>query len=172
MAELARLLFVRVPYVLTGVLMLAAIAINFANVIARYVFSSAIFWTEEALVFLMLWSMFLAAVTIAFNGDHINMDLLFERFTPRWKIVVTTSASVAFIACTLFVAVQSWQVVSLHYTNGTRSVAAGVPMVVPHAALLVAFALMALAAGYRALARWLGQPDPAAADDVRAEPGQ
>jgi TRAP-type C4-dicarboxylate transport system permease small subunit len=145
----ARLIFVRVPYIVTGVLMLAAVAVNFANVIARYVFSSAIFWTEEVLVFLMLWSVFLAAVTIAFNGEHINMDLFFTRFGRVWKQLIMGSVALVFIGCCAFLVMQSWQVVSLHVMNGTRSVAAGVPMAVPHLALLVGFGLMALAVAYR-----------------------
>jgi TRAP-type C4-dicarboxylate transport system permease small subunit len=147
--KLASVIFVRIPYFVTGTLVLVAIAVNFANVVARYVFASAIFWTEEVLVFLMLWSVFLAAVTIAFNGDHINMDLFFERFSPRWKQTIRAAIAVAFILCATFVAVQSWQVVSLHVLNGTRSVAAGVPMAVPHAALLVGFSMMAIAVAYR-----------------------
>jgi TRAP-type transport system small permease protein len=146
---LARLIFVRVPYLVTGTLVLIAIAVNFANVIARYVFASAIFWTEEVLVFLMLWSVLLSAVTIAFNGDHINMDLFFDRFSRPWKQLTSGSVAIVFIACCTFLVLQSWQVVTLHLLNGTRSVAAGVPMAVPHSALLVGFALMALAVVYR-----------------------
>lgn len=147
--RLARLIFVRVPRLLTGTLVLVAIAVNFANVVARYVFASAIFWTEEVLVFLMLWSVFLAGVTIAFNGEHINMDLFLDRFSGPWKRLVMGSVAVVFIACCAFVLLQSWEVVGLHLTNGTRSMAAGVPMTIPHAALLVGFALMALAVAYR-----------------------
>lgn len=147
--RLARLVFVRVPYLVTGTLVLVAIAVNFANIVARYLFASAIFWTEEVLVFLMLWSVFLSAVTIAFNGDHINMDLFFERFSPPWKRLVRAGIALVFIACCAFMVVQSSQVVALHHENGTRSVAAGVPMVLPHSALLVGFGLMGLAVAYR-----------------------
>jgi TRAP-type C4-dicarboxylate transport system permease small subunit len=129
--------------------MLLAIGVNVANVIARYVFSSAIFWTEEILVFLMLWTIFVAAISVAFNGDHINMDLVYERFSRRWKLAISVAVATAFVCAAAFVAVQSWEVVVLHHQNGTVSVAAGVPMIVPHSALLVGFGLMALAAAYR-----------------------
>src|SRR5215217_6305515 len=114
----ASLIFVRVPYLISGTLVLIAIAINFANVIARYVFASAIFWTEEVLVFLMLWSVFLAAVTIAFKGEHINMDLFFERFGRLWKQIITGSVAILFVSCCVFLVWQSWQVVTLHLVNG------------------------------------------------------
>jgi TRAP-type C4-dicarboxylate transport system permease small subunit len=39
--------FVRAPYLITGVIFLAAAFINIANVIGRYVFSAPIFWAEE-----------------------------------------------------------------------------------------------------------------------------
>ena len=146
---LAHFIFVRFPYLVGGTLVLIAIAVNFANVIARYVFASAIFWTEEVLVFLMLWSVFLAAVTIAFKGEHINMDIFLERFSRPWKQFVSGSVAVVFISCCAFLVWQSWQVVTLHLMNGTRSVAAGVPMILPHTALLVGFSLMGLAVAYR-----------------------
>ena len=43
--SLARLLFVRIPYLIGGALLLAAIAINMANVIGRYVFAAPVFST-------------------------------------------------------------------------------------------------------------------------------
>ena len=47
---LADVVFIRIPYVLTGTLLLVAIAINFANVIARYFFFQALYWAEEVLI--------------------------------------------------------------------------------------------------------------------------
>ena len=75
--RLADLLFIRVPYAVTGTLFLIAIGINIANVIGRYVFAQPIFWAEEVLVFIIVWSIFLAATTIVYRGEHLNMDLFY-----------------------------------------------------------------------------------------------
>jgi TRAP-type C4-dicarboxylate transport system permease small subunit len=141
----ARLLFVRLPYLITGTLLLVATAINLANVIGRYLFGAAIFWAEEILVFIVIWSVFLTVPSIAYRGDHVSMDLFTARFRPPWRRLVNSAMVVLLIACGVFVVVQSYRVVTLHARMGAVSVAAGVPLAIPHAALLVGFVLTVLA---------------------------
>jgi TRAP-type transport system small permease protein len=133
------------PYVVTGTLFLIAIGINIANVIGRYVFAQPIFWAEEVLVFIIVWSIFLAAATIVYRGEHLNMDLFYAVMKRPLKRAVNTLVVALFIACAAIVVVQSYKVVSLYLVGGGVSVAAGVPMIVPHAAILVGFSLMILA---------------------------
>lgn len=141
----ARVLFVKLPYLITGTLLLVATAINFANVIGRYVFATPIFWAEEILVFIVVWSVFVAAASIAYRGGHLSMDLFYTRFRSLWKKIINGAVAVLFIACGVFVVLQSYQVVSLHIRTGAVSLAAGAPLTVPHSALLVGFAIMVLA---------------------------
>jgi TRAP-type C4-dicarboxylate transport system permease small subunit len=140
-----RFLFVKIPHVLTGVIFLVAVLINIVNVIGRYVFAYPIFWAEEVLVFMVVWSVFLSAATITFNGAHLSMDLFYVKLKSPWKQVVNIMIAAAFLASTLFAAAQSYQVVTLYLHNGTVSTAAEIPLYIPHAALLVGFSLMALA---------------------------
>jgi TRAP-type transport system small permease protein len=144
-SPLAELCFVRLPYVVTGTLFLACILINIANVIGRYVFAQPIFWAEEVLVFIIIWAVFLAAASIVYRGEHLNMDLFYALMKGRLKFIVNTAIVVLFIGCAGIVVVQSYKVVLLYVEGGGVSVAAGVPMVVPHAAILVGFCLMILA---------------------------
>ena len=75
----AELLLQRLPLTLAAFLLLAAIAINFANVLARYLFLASIYWADEAMVFLVIWSIFLAAVAVTYDGSHLTMDLFSTR---------------------------------------------------------------------------------------------
>ncbi len=137
--------FVRLPYLITGTLFLIAIAINIANVVGRYVFSAPIFWAEEVLVFILVWAVFLAAATIVYRGENINMDLFYAKFPTRWKRIVNTLIAAAFLVSTSIVIVQSYKVVDLYVKTSDRSVAADVPLIIPHAAILVGFVLMLVA---------------------------
>jgi TRAP-type C4-dicarboxylate transport system permease small subunit len=137
--------FVRLPYLLTGVIFLVAAFINIANVIGRYVFSAPIFWAEEVLVFMVIWGVFLAAISITFSGAHLSMDLFYSRLKAPWKQIVNGLIVVVFLACTIFTALQSYTVVMLYIRNGNVSTAAEIPLYIPHAALLVGFSFMALA---------------------------
>lgn len=72
---LAELLLHRLPLTLAAFLLLGAIAINFANVVGRYLFLASIYWADEAMVFLVIWSIFLAAVAVTYDGSQLTMDL-------------------------------------------------------------------------------------------------
>lgn len=144
-----RLVFVACPRVVTAVLLLTGIAINFANVISRYVFNFALFWAEEIMVFLVVWCVFLGAVSVTFNGAHLKMDLVSARITSPWKEIVNGLAAIAFLVCGAFVTVQSWKAVRLFAQAGDVSVTAAVPMVIPHVAVLIGIILMVLAVLFR-----------------------
>jgi TRAP-type C4-dicarboxylate transport system permease small subunit len=143
--NVAEIFFVRVPYLITGTLLFIAMTINLANIIARHLFGSAIFWAEEVLIFIVVWSTFLAVASIVYRGDHLNMDLFYAGMKPPWKMMVNAAVAAMFIACSLIIIVQSYKVVTLYIRSGTVSIAAGVPMVIPHTAVLVGFALILIA---------------------------
>ena len=63
----AELVLHRLPLTLAAILLLAAIAINFTNVVARYLFAASIYWADEAMVFLVIWSIFLAAIAVTYG---------------------------------------------------------------------------------------------------------
>jgi C4-dicarboxylate transporter DctQ subunit len=142
---LTRLLFVTAPRLLLGAIMLTAVAINFANVVGRYVFRQPLFWAEEVLVFLVVWAVFIGMGTIAYRGDHLSMDLFSSRLRGPARIVVNVLVAATLVACCAFAVTQSWQVVSLFAAAGQVSVAAGIPKALPHAALIAGFGLTALA---------------------------
>ncbi len=133
------------PNRLMGALLLAGVGISFANVVGRYVFGTAIFWAEEVLVFMTMWSVFLGLAAIAYSGAHLNMNLLSSRFSARAKTAANAAAAATIVVCSTFVAFQSYQIVVLFAQTGQVSVAAGVPKAIPHAALLVGFSLTAIA---------------------------
>jgi TRAP-type C4-dicarboxylate transport system permease small subunit len=133
------------PRAIIGVLLLAAVAINIVNIIARYMFQSSIFWAEEVLVFIVLWGVFLGAVAAAYQGDHLKVDLFSVHIGGPLKVIVNVLLALTFIVCSIIVAAESIQVIARMAQTGQVSVAAGIPVVVPHAALFVGFTLMALA---------------------------
>ncbi len=151
--------FIKAPHVISGVMFLAAAAINIANVVARYVFSNPIFWAEEIMIFIVIWTVFLLAASITYRGAHLNMDLLHNGFSPFWKRVVNIAIGLTLIGCTLFAAYQSSKVVGLYLRTGDVTPATRIPLYLPHSALLVGFVLMALAALFRIRSYFTGKFD-------------
>ena len=68
--------FIAFPLGLAALLLIAGVAINFANVIGRYVFQSAIYWAEEAMIYMAIWSIFLAAIAIAYDRARSHHGFL------------------------------------------------------------------------------------------------
>jgi TRAP-type C4-dicarboxylate transport system permease small subunit len=140
-----RFAFATLPRWALGTLMMLGVAINFANVIGRYVFGHALFWAEEVMVFITIWGVFIGLAAITYGGDHLNMDLFSSAIRGPWRIVVNGFVAAVMIACCVFVALQSYHVVTLFAQTKQVSVGAEVPKASPHAALLAGFALAALA---------------------------
>ena len=147
--QIEELVFIKIPHVAGGTLFLIAAALNIVNVIARYVFSNPIFWAEEILIFIIIWGVFLVAGSITYRGGHLNMDLIYSKMNPRWKGAVNIAIAVTLIVCTVYTAMQSWTVVTLHYRNHGVTAGTDIPLVFPHMALLFGFSFMALAAMVR-----------------------
>jgi C4-dicarboxylate transporter DctQ subunit len=144
--QIEELIFIKIPHVASGVLFLVAAGINIVNVIGRYLFSVPVFWAEEVLTFIVIWVVFLLAGSITYRGAHLNMDLLYNGFSPFWKRVINIAIAVSLIGCAIFTAVQSWIVISLHVRNGAVTAATEIPLVYPHSAILFGFTFMAAAA--------------------------
>jgi TRAP-type C4-dicarboxylate transport system permease small subunit len=145
----SELVFHRVPLTLAAILLLAAVAINFTNVVARYLFLASIYWADEAMVFLVIWSIFLAAIAVTCDGSHLTMDLFSTRLRPRAQRALDGAIAAVCLATFAFMSWQAWTVVRTLTRNDQRSIALDIPIAVPHAALLIGFALMALAVAVR-----------------------
>lgn len=128
--------------VLLGVLMLAAIAINFVNVIARRLFDEPIMWNEEALIYIIVWMVFMGAVLVSWDGRHLRMDLLSSSLKGGWGKAVNAFAVAVLIALSGYVIVHSYEVIATFARTGQVSIAAEIPMTVPHAAILIGFVLI------------------------------
>ena len=54
--------------------LLCIVAINGANVVARYLFGTPFSWAEELMLFLMILSVFSGAIAITWRNLHIRID--------------------------------------------------------------------------------------------------
>lgn len=160
-----------VPRFICGVLVLAVVAVAGANVVARYVFLSPFFWAEEALTYVMICFVYVAAVLVTWDGRHLRMDILSQYLPRPWKEIVNFVSTVLFIAVCAFVVVQSFKVTMVQIEFGKRSVAAEIPMVIPHSMVLIGFFFMLVAAVIRFRANVTGELGGERDDVARADDG-
>ncbi|WP_226023775.1 TRAP transporter small permease [Halomicrobium salinisoli] len=55
------------------------------NVIMRYVFSESLLWANELSRYLMVWFALLATASLVNSDDHLNVGIVFDRFSDRLK---------------------------------------------------------------------------------------
>ena len=149
-SNMLEIIFYKSPMAIIGCLILVGVVINFANVVSRHIFQAAIFWAEEILVFIVVWSVFVGVIAVTYRGAHLRMDLVSTRIGQPWKTMINGLTFLAFIAGGVFAILQSVEVLSLLAKNEQVSVTASVPMIVPHSAILIGFVFMVVAV----IARW------------------
>lgn len=146
---------------LLGVGLLAIVAVNVANALGRHVFGVARLGTDEAMVFAMIWIVMIGAVLSLALRAHIGIDLLPGRLAGRTRyLLFALHDAVAMLGCG-YVTWASYVFVSRIARLGTISMGLGIPMTVPHAALLIGFAAMTATAAVlflRSVAGFLRPP--------------
>lgn len=130
--------------VAAGVMLIASVAINFANIIGRYFLAVSLSWAEEAMLFLMIGAVFLAAPPVGWLGRHIRMDVVVSLLPPRLRKAFEVFADLVTIATCLMLAVFAWPVVTMLAELDQRSDMANIPLVIPQAVVPLGLMLMAL----------------------------
>lgn len=78
----------RILEVIMVIILTTMVGLVFGNVVARYVFNSAITWAEEVARFLFVWLTFVGASFGLLKGLHLGMDMLVARLKPGTRNVV------------------------------------------------------------------------------------
>ncbi|MFT5487227.1 MAG: TRAP-type C4-dicarboxylate transport system permease small subunit [Paracoccaceae bacterium] len=133
---------VTVPRFIIGCMILVGILINVANVIGRYMFLEPIIWAEEIMIYIMVWTVFIGAILVSYDGQHLKMDVFSVMLPSPYKEIINFIATASVLLVCIYVIPNNWIVVELMWNNDQRSVVAEVPMVIPHFAILAGFTLI------------------------------
>jgi len=136
---------------ISGVLLVASVALNFANVIGRYFFSASIPWAEEAMLFLMVGCVFLGNGVVAWSGRQIRMDVVVRMLPPKVREALDLFAELVFLATAVAIVIFAWPVIHDLAEFDQRSQAADFPLVIPQAMVPIGLSIMALLVAIRLL---------------------
>ena len=139
--------------VAAGILLAASVALNFANVIGRYFFSTSIYWAEEIMLFLMVGCVFFGNGVVAWSGRQIRMDVVVAKLPEKARRALDLFSELVLIATALTIVVWAWPVVHDLYAFDQRSQAADFPLYIPQALIPIGLSIMALLAAVRLLSR-------------------
>ena len=150
-----------------GIILILMIALNFANVIGRYVFNKSILGAEEVQVYALIWTAFLGAAVVTWRNMHLRMDALSNLFpAPVRKGLRIAELIVCFLAVG-FAVTQSYDYVSRMKMLGASSDVAHIPMWIPHSAVLVGLVLIVVTLAAAVLT---GGDKPIAGEDGSGTP--
>ncbi|WP_137388506.1 TRAP transporter small permease [Rhodoligotrophos defluvii] len=144
-----------------GLLLLGGVFLNLVNVCLRYVWGRPFAWTEEIMVFGLLFIVMAGTVIATALDQNLKIDILVQILRPKWQSALRIFAHCVWIGVSLYLAVQSYTVVSLMMRLSQKSLTLRIPTWIPHSFLLVAFILSACAALY-AILRELRSAPPSA----------
>ena len=141
----------------------AAVCLNFANVIGRYAFGRSILVADEIQIYIMVCMAFLGAAVVSWRNMHLRMDALVQFFPGRARtsLQAIELALVALLAG--FVLVQSTNYAWQMFVLERRSDNAGIPMWIPHGIVGAGFGLIMLIALWRGIQLARGKRQPMAA---------
>ncbi len=131
---------------------LAASALGLATIIAigavllRYLFGIFLFWSEEAIIYLIIYSTFLGAVITLRHNEHVNVDIFGAFLKARGKrvfAVVAAAITVVYLVCIGFFA---WLLLFEPFSTSTITPSLKLPLWVVEAAVPIGLTLMLLRA--------------------------
>ncbi len=128
-------------YLLAGC-MLFTTGLLFVNVVMRYFFHSAIFWTEETLRYLIVWICFIGISSCLQENSHISIDILSQVLKGKKKVMLDIFLQiVGIIFGSVFILI-TFSFVSTIKTSGQVSATIGnLPMYLVYACLPISFIL-------------------------------
>ena len=150
-----------------AIALLVGISLNFINVLGRYLFGAVLNGVDEIEIYILIWIAFIGAAAVTWRGAHLRMDVLIGACPPWLRGIVAAFEAVVLFVIACFVAWQSFLYVQRIYVLGAVSDIAHIPTWIPHSAIPISFAAIALIVVLRALQKILG---PAESEPVRSEP--
>ena len=105
----------------TSWLALAIVLLMATNVVLRYLFSYGSVWSQE-LEWHLLAPLILFAISYALQkGEHVRVDVLYARFTPRGKAVVNIAEALICLAVAIIIVWLSLKYVQQSYVIDEKS---------------------------------------------------
>ena len=130
--------------IIAALALLVIVAINGANVVARYFFAKPFPWAEEAMIMFMILGVFSGAIAVTWRNLHIRIDTFVERSSPTLQRVIRIAATFASMFVLLVVAWSSYGIVRLLYEYGQTTDALEFPMWIPQSFVTIGLVVIAL----------------------------
>lgn len=93
---------------LMSVLMPAMVAVLAIEVVARYIFNSPTIWAYDTAIFMFGYTGLLGGAYALRKKEHINVDLIYSRLSPRGRAVLDVTTGLLFFFFMTLVIIYGW----------------------------------------------------------------
>jgi TRAP-type C4-dicarboxylate transport system permease small subunit len=135
-----------VENVLAAGALAAATIIAIVAVVLRSGFGVFLFWSEEAIIYLIIFSTFFGAVITLRAQEHVNVDVIATFLGRRGKQVMALVALVVTLVYLGAVGFYAWMLLFEPFSSSTSTPALELPLWVVESAVAIGFTLMFLRA--------------------------
>jgi len=135
-----------------GACLIIDVAINGANVVARYVFRQPFSWAEEAMVYIMIAGVFWGGAAVAWQQVDIRIDAFIDLATGRLRAILHVLATLISIVILCLLFQMSLRVTTQLYNFGQRNDALNMPVWIAHSSFASGIFLIILMTIARLLA--------------------
>jgi TRAP-type C4-dicarboxylate transport system permease small subunit len=157
----------RVIEVTLALAFIAAVLLNFANVVGRYLLGISLLGSDEVQIFIMVGMTFIGAAVVSRRNLHLRMDVLLRFLPAPVRTLLRVVEQLLLIALAGFVLTQSYFYARQMLRIGRTSDMAGVPMWIPHGTVALGFALMLIVAVCALLHMARRMPGRSASDEAK-----
>jgi C4-dicarboxylate transporter DctQ subunit len=134
----------RVSNILAAVSLLLITAVNVANVVARYIFTSPFAWAEELMIYLMILIVFAGCVTATWHQIHIRIDMLTVLLNPRVQVVVNVVVTAVGVVALALIIKASLVSIERLYRFEQLSLALEAPLWIPQSFVSLGLSIVAV----------------------------
>ena len=131
---------------LLGAALIVAVLYNFVNVVGRYIVGRTFISADEVQIYIMVYIAVLGAAVATWRRAHLRMDVLVYRLPRRARTVLGVVELALTVVLAAFVCYVAWGYVKQMAGLDARSQNAGIPMWLPHSAIVLGFGLIAVLA--------------------------
>jgi len=150
----------RVIELMLAIAFILAVALNFINVVGRYLIGVSLLGSDEVQIFIMVGMTFLGAAVVTRRNLHLRMDVLVRYLPKTVQLLLRIVEQVLLLTLAGFVLTQSFLYARQMLRIGRTSDMAGVPMWIPHGTVALGFALILIVVAWSLvrMARPTSQP--------------
>ena len=150
-----------------AVALLAIVVLNAVNIVLRYFFLKPLSWAEEAMLYLMIFGVYVGAVSVAWQQAHIRIDAVIDFAPPARRKVLQIISTLVLAGVLVPVVLASFHVVSLLFEFDQRSDALHLPIWIAQSVVPLSLLLIVVMSLLRLLVQLAGAESDGGADRGR-----